>query len=865
MVAAETEAASIGTISPGRSKARDFLDDGLVDDLVSFFQHVIDLRAHSERLHGQPTYLVFVVRRAYILFRALLQEGLLSGVDANRVMSSRALDGEMGFLHQTSTRLFLVDDSVRSGSSLRRIVRRIRLKSRKHTDSSLSIHAFCYAAKESVDLPEDVIFEARHAAYEDTDFHALSLSLARFLSAIGTPNFVDFPITTWSRMGRDEYYDIVRGREWSPRSVTNSIHTESGQEQLVFTPNAAAQIKLAASLGPYHDHSDILKVRSYARFVGPNVYVRLVPVFTLKALRVGFLPTALSELSGLDSRQLQLLQLSSSRGQFRLAQFFGAWRVLDIFSKSLSGDAAHKLRFDLDRVELGNHCPPSSRKRIMSFLEKSPLAPIARVEPLEVVNPTRAQVLMAVEPIEAELNRNGMHSIGPSRAARSVVRRSIHTFANLEWSTIEAELQFVTRSSSFDESEPGYRIVGLTHAHLEKGLSSALGSPGFPHDQHVGQAIDVYNDIGAVVPATCFSPAVEGPGQYSGTDEDEIPLSWCVYRAYRSGEDVIAIDPGLSTSLHLRGDGLGAANNLGIAALAGFVDPLVDETGGIEGFDLKEGTPVARNPTGFISNRDRIMYSWPFGPGIESFRLMKNAVTPTALTFLGATPSEVFDIVESAVSGSDIDDEVIQNVRELGAWFSAASRLQKSPVSSRMSEIASTLTESVVRRSPTSLESFFAASELADRQVHLYWQARHLGSRDIVEGTRLGPAAIRIRNAWEPPPDCRFRTIDQAAKKLKTSRDSFREDYLLPVDGLVSMVAGDGVELIPDLQFDSEIGAHVSSILRMFRARMTGWDGIRWLFSRSELIGGRPVDALGEDSSRILEVADLVSRREARV
>jgi hypothetical protein len=470
---------------------------------------------------------VLVARRAYCLYRALLDSGeieLGNRVPGVNLFSSRVLDWvQPGFAPNERPRsaiavsrsVMLVDDSCNEGAVLKRLYDDLL----HSPDRSLNVYACTQTSWAKAQCDPTELAEGPH------EMLRLSEDVYRAINGSGYPYFVDLPIYDKLLIQADEDEFSERVQSWNSYDVSNEQHTDGGTRSITFVPDGSYIEKLRASLPGWDTRIELCKVRTYLRSSPAGLSVQFVPKVTLAPMSVAELDRHIGRFKSdfasgfdFDSEYLRL----TPTGKFRLLQYAASVILGEMFIDSLpQGWYSEQGRPQVDLSEVVCHTHPAYHHVLTNTrtaLEASSFTDLLGRTGLERIRSDEDKQASSVEMHLAGLGP--VDAFKSSVAAESSIDRLVETAQPTDLGELTALLGAAFWSLKCAHRDGELEMQnGLSPAAPFQAISDYLRAAGVRvSSSEIGVALDILGDLGVSVPVI-------------RSERDQ------VFRGYRFGEN----------------------------------------------------------------------------------------------------------------------------------------------------------------------------------------------------------------------------------------------------------------------------------------------------------------------------------------
>jgi hypothetical protein len=562
--------------------------------------------------HIDADVFVFLARKSLCLYDVLVRIGVPPVEKC--VVSDRVLEMDLSALRRK--KIALIDDTLIVGTS----IAKARAKLEKEAEAKISTHAFC--VDQDWHNPELGATDSVAMRLKDNRVMTFCAAEVRALSLVPRPYQVDFPLCAEVHLPIDDSGFLLCLPDWIGTNISTRLQQKHRVSVYTFFPTETIKSQLKEHLGEASfSCTDLLKIRVFVRQDKDVHHLQIIPIVTLKPLRVKTLAALVDHLlariesgSGKDISQLKRY-VRSPIVQQRLVQYILSLSLGEQYFRSLGTLAKKHSSWVFDDFEVARHYGPWLNRELsvinrLSYkaLEKSKCPLKASRFPVTRV-PTKVDswIREILPPSGIKYAKSTIrHSIITSNllAAFSGVFLRMYDYREIparnEAKNLGKRWLDPTRSISIrDRLESGITWEMLVHW-----LSRQLGINADSRIRNLFSImLDYCNDLGIAVPITCCQGDI-------------------VFRAYRHGEDVRFSDNELALVHHMVQGFLEANGSSNVPRLTlekmlvilfrvgverGFLEPLYGNTGtdGIARvkFDLMGARPMLQR--GPRANIDR--------------------------------------------------------------------------------------------------------------------------------------------------------------------------------------------------------------------------------------------------------------------
>lgn len=235
--------------------------------IAEFHKHIVDIDADA---------LMFMARKSYCVYDMFTRLGVAGS--ALPILTDRVLDLDIEPLR--GKRIALVDDTVILGSTLARAKQRLRTA---HVETS--VHAL--AVDKDSYVRDLVTIDYAQVFMSDEAVKTLCASEVRALSLFPRPYMVDFPLYERLHVQTSDLSAFLSSIEWTVHSLAAPHQALTDSVTYTFFPSEELRAELHQRLGEaVFGCLDIMKVRVFGRFLDGILRLTLVPLVTLKPMRV---------------------------------------------------------------------------------------------------------------------------------------------------------------------------------------------------------------------------------------------------------------------------------------------------------------------------------------------------------------------------------------------------------------------------------------------------------------------------------------------------------------------------------------------------------------------------------------------------
>ena len=309
----------------------------VVNGLVEFNKYVSEL---------DSDFLVFMARKALRLHDLLV---LCGGREpAQQIFSHHVLD--LSREHFEGKRITLVDDTLILGTTLGGHERRLR-----NIGASVSSIVFASDRDNHVDALVKPIRQFRE--FDRQEMMTFCAAEVKALQKAGIPYLTDFPVTRRESISRDSFARLQCLVNWD--MYCTSVDSTDGNfcRSYTFLPAAEllekANATITRSLSPI---TEIVKVRAFVAKSEDGLWIRFVPIVTLRALTNDDISRMFTEMlrAALDPQDIEkvLFSITSTKCKLRFLQYVYSSLVGELFFSELKDIAKpHSVEAILDTDE----------------------------------------------------------------------------------------------------------------------------------------------------------------------------------------------------------------------------------------------------------------------------------------------------------------------------------------------------------------------------------------------------------------------------------------------------------------------------------------------------------------------------------
>lgn len=464
--------------------------------------------------------LIFMARKSLCLYDILLAIGITPCQQL--LASDRILDMDLELLR--GKRVALVDDTLIVGTTLAKTKRYLTTT----LGAQVSVHVFCMDTDWQVRnlIQPDTVF------VEATDRRVMNFcaSLVRAMSLVPRPYLVDFPLSRYFRIRTGDVQCFLSWLDWRTFSLSSPLQADNGVEVYTFLPEPAILTQFIEGLDPiFAQKIDITKVRAFGRYHDDVMWVRIVPIVTLRPMNIEAIEEVFVRIMGRyasiasDADSLTAAMTASLAKQ-RFIQFLLSSVLGTMFMNSVGRSIGSVLDFSFDDVETDRHYGPWLHEQMKTCLNHAQSLTGSSEGMLSSTRSIPTQLPPRVTVLAKEVLTSA--DIGTKRDGRGVnlivdcCELFVRMYSLREIPAREEARRLGSRVLDAHPTEAPYRDrlnVGLPWPLIEDYLKSVTGSLGGNTDL-ISLALDACNDLGVAVPITCEMEGV-------------------VFRALRYGED----------------------------------------------------------------------------------------------------------------------------------------------------------------------------------------------------------------------------------------------------------------------------------------------------------------------------------------
>ncbi|MGE5370712.1 MAG: hypothetical protein ACM3QZ_01875 [Solirubrobacterales bacterium] len=220
---------------------------------------------------------VFMARKSLCIYDYLLSLGIPP--IQKTVVSDRTLD--MALDHFRGKKVALIDDTIILGTTLGKTKHFLET----NADAQVTVHGFCVDSdwwNEKLIKPDTSVF-----TLSDDRVMTYCTEAVRILSVMPRPYLVDFPVSKPFYLTRANMTNLLSSLEWECHRVSSEFQERNGVTAYTFFPSERILKEIGQHLGENASMlMDIIKIRLYTAIRGKKVICTIVPIVTLKSLRI---------------------------------------------------------------------------------------------------------------------------------------------------------------------------------------------------------------------------------------------------------------------------------------------------------------------------------------------------------------------------------------------------------------------------------------------------------------------------------------------------------------------------------------------------------------------------------------------------
>ena len=556
---------------------------------------------------------IFLARKSLCLYDVLVRIGIPP--IERCVISDRVLDMELSPLQ--GKKVALIDDTLIVGTT----IAKARARLEKTAGAKVSTHVFCVDQdwhNPELAEPDTVALRLPHQR-----IMAFCAAEVRALSLVPRPYLVDFPLSSGVRIPATDLDNLLSSTDWVATRLSTRLQEKHGVNVFTFFPADNTLTAFSKLFGEaVLSCADLIKVRMFARDFQDVCHLQVVPIATLKPLKVETLRSLLDHLmsrieqgTGEDVSRLKAYAVSPIARQ-RLLQHILSVSIGESFFHSMGKVVNRGPSWTFDDLEAARHYGPWLGREL-SVINCSSFRAFSKVRScVEFTRFPVARIPTSVNSWIKDILPRGIIKYKRSEIKQSIVTSNLlaafsgiflRMYDKREIPAREeakklglAWLDPSRTAPNRDRLESGITwemLVAWLMRQVDKKLDARVRNV-------LSLMLDFCNDLGISVPITCCQNDI-------------------VFRAYRHGEDVRFSDNELALAYHLVEGFLetsGVCNvprlvlekmlvlmfKIGVAR--GFLDPLYGNTGtdgiGKIKFDLMGARPLLQRGPKACVDRD---------------------------------------------------------------------------------------------------------------------------------------------------------------------------------------------------------------------------------------------------------------------
>lgn len=384
---------------------------------------------------------VFVARRAYTLYEALLAHGCIDPVEKCQVISSRALSFSMWSFD--TKRVAIADDVMIRGEALKAACDYV-WGSTPHCTGLVA--ASCSPSSEEHARSRGVkLLVLRHL--EKSDVYELTREINDFVQAAGLTNNIDQPVFTVDLPERATLRDVLESHDWF--NCTTRLQRASGILSATITYDAC-ELPFMLPLTPNETRDVLTKVRIICREESRSA--TMLPFVVLPELDPNRIDAMYRQLvaSGLEENAAMASRRDASadesKNKLRVVQYLLSWRLGNASLASMpevSGRVARQREVMLFGSTIGNDDLVGSLEACSAREAELSTGEMSRYDQREISKQVRAEYLIH------DMSHRGRNGCDPLCFTPLDLRNCvIRTFAKHDWMPSPNDMSSVQVASS---------------------------------------------------------------------------------------------------------------------------------------------------------------------------------------------------------------------------------------------------------------------------------------------------------------------------------------------------------------------------------------------------------------------------------